>query len=498
MKRSLSQRDTLLGWAILAAFCGNAAAQSDPALMAAPPESSAEPVASARNPDPRRPLVSPEVIRTGVTVIEQVTPPVSRQATTPRLSKPPDKQNQPEPDQEQKKAQLAQDAPLINQLLGLDDSPIRIFGWIQNSFTGNPSQPSDGMNFGVNPNRLANRWMGNQYYLVVEKKVEQNDTVNFGFRVDNLFGNDWQFNHMHGLFDTSFQKNHFAGYDPAQMYLEAHLPVLTRKGLDIRGGRFYSIAGYEGVPAVSRPLLSVPYMFNYGQPFTFFGVLSTLYLGDNIKLFNGTVNGWDRWIDETYKWGYLGGLTWSSKSKKTGVAFTLVWGPNQFPRFLPANTEIVPTGATMPPFLAGRRNLGYGGNNRTLFTTVVTHRWTDRFTEIVETDEAFENNVPGLGPGGTQQNASWYGLCNWFLYQFGDSDTLTGVWRAEVFRDNNGIRTGFADNFYETTLGLIYKPRDWLWIRPEARYDWAQQTHPYNGGHSGSQFTMAFDVIVLF
>ena len=83
------------------------------------------------------------------------------------------------------------------------------------------------MNFGVNPNDLANRWMGNQYYLVVEDKVEQTDTVNLGWRVDSLFGNDWQFNHMHGLFDTSFRPNHFAGYDPAQLYGELHLPVLT-------------------------------------------------------------------------------------------------------------------------------------------------------------------------------------------------------------------------------------------------------------------------------
>src|SRR6185312_14847585 len=101
-------------------------------------------------------------------------------------------------------------------------------------------------------------------------------------------------------------KNHFAGYDPAQMYVNVHLPVLTPQGLDIKGGRWYSIAGYEGVAAISRPLLSVPYMFNYGQPFTFFGALATLSLSDRTKFYNGTVNGWDRWIDQLYKWSYIG------------------------------------------------------------------------------------------------------------------------------------------------------------------------------------------------
>ena len=78
------------------------------------------------------------------------------------------------------------------------------------------------------------------------------------------------------------------------------------------------------------------------------------------------------------------------------------------------------------------------------------------------------------------------------------NDKLTGVWRSEVFRDDDGVRTGFADNFYEQTLGLIYKPHSWLWIRPEARYDWAQDTKPYTDGTRSSQFTLGFDVILLF
>jgi hypothetical protein len=357
------------------------------------------------------------------------------------------------------------------------------------------------MNFGVNPNNLANRWMGNQYYLVVENPLEPDDTVNLGFRVDNLFGHDWQFNHMHGLFDTSFQPNHFAGFDPAQFYGEIHLPVLTSGGLDIRGGRWYSIIGFESVPAVTRPLLSVPYMFNYGQPFTHFGVLTTLHVGDRLKLYNGTVNGWDRWIDERYQWGYTGGFIWNSPGGRTSIAASMVWGPNQFPTFLPANTPVPPIGAPSPPFLAGRRNLGYGSNDRTLFSVVLAQSWTDRLLQVVETDEGFERDVPGIGPGGTPRDASWYGLGNWFLYSFiqrDDFHILSGVWRAEVFRDSNGARTGYADTFYEMTLGLIYRPKPWLWVRPEARYDWAQHTHPYDDGYSGSQFTIALDVIVLF
>jgi hypothetical protein len=140
--------------------------------------------------------------------------------------------------------------------------------------------------------------------------------------------------------------------------------------------------------------------------------------------------------------------------------------------------------------------LGYGSDNRTLFTTVLVHEWTEDLTMIVETNQAFELNVPGLGPSGTSRNAQWYGLGSWWLYEF--TEKLVGVYRAEAFRDEGGSRTGHDDTYYEMTLGLIYKPKPWFWLRPETRFDWASGTAPYNNDHSFSQFTYAFDFIFLF
>jgi len=348
-------------------------------------------------------------------------PPSNRDLSLPRAEReggggePTEAASEAEAKEEPKK----EDTPLLAKFLGREESPVKIYGWIQNSYTGNTNgRPRNGLNFGVNPNLLANSWQGNQYYLVVENPLEQNDQVNFGFRFDNLFGNDWQFNHMHGLFDTSFEPNRFAGYDPAQMYGEVHLPVLTRGGIDVKGGRFYTILGYEVVPATGRPLLSVPYMFNYGQPFTHFGFLSTLHLTDRINLMNGAVNGWDRWINENYKWNYLGGLAYTSEDGKFSLATSFIIGPDQFPRFLPIGQQIQPTGTPVaPPGFARRRNPGYGGSDRTTFTTVLTYKWTDKLTQVMETDQSFEQNVPFSGPNQTFQNAEWYSFGNWFLYE---------------------------------------------------------------------------------
>src|SRR5262249_27113472 len=159
-----------------------------------------------------------------------------------------------------------------------------------------------------------------------------NDMPNFGFRVDTLVGNDWEFTKSYGLFDRAFHNNSFGGVDFPQIYGEVHLPILTKGGLDIKGGRFYSPAEFEAVQAILRPLLSVPYLLNF-TPFTFFGAFSTLHLTDRINIYNGTINGFDRWIDSRYKWGYIGGIAWTSRDTKTNFVLYGVSAPDQLPRF---------------------------------------------------------------------------------------------------------------------------------------------------------------------
>ncbi len=400
---------------------------------------------------------------------------------------------------EEEAAAPAAEPGLLTKFLGMEDSKLKVYGWIQNSYTGNTNgRPKNGQNAGVNPNFLANSWQGNQYYLIFERPLEQNDEINFGFRVDNLFGNDWVFNHSRGIFDTMNIPGRFAGYDPAQFYLEGHFPVLTEGGLDVKVGRWYTLAGYEQVPAIARPLLSVPIMFNYGQPFTHFGALTTLHVTDKLNVYNGAINGWDREFDARYAYGYIGGINYTFNEDKTNIAVTYVGGPNQFPSFIPQGQLIQPTGTPVTPAqFAGKFNPGYVGNWRSLFTTVISHKWSDKLTQLIETDQGWEKNLPFVNGKIRRQDVGWYSFGNWFLYQF--NEKLTGVYRTEVFFDGSGVRTGTTGgNFYEHTLGLIYKPKSWLWIRPEARYDYSQFVNFYSDGKRNSQLTLAFDIILLF
>ena len=260
--------------------------------------------------------------------------------------------------------------------------------------------------------------MGNQYYLIVENPLEQNDEINFGFRVDNLFGNDWQFNHMHGLFDNVVPAQPLRRLRPRPVLRRGPPAVLTKGGIDIKGGRFYTILGYEVVPATGRPLLSVPYMFNYGQPFTHFGVLSTLArhrpdqplqrrgqrLGplDQRRTTSGTTSAASPGPRRT--------------ARRTSPS-SYICGPEPVPQ-VPAgeHADSFPPATPRPVRSPAGRNPGYGGNDRTLFTTVFTYKWTDKLTQVMETDQAYREERPRHRPGrDVPQNAEWYSFGNWFL-----------------------------------------------------------------------------------
>ena len=386
---------------------------------------------------------------------------------------------------------------LVAHVLGLEDSQIKIYGWAQADYTGNPRVGIGGFNFGVSPNLVANAVSLQQLYLVVEKPLKRGDSVDLGFRVDNLFGNDWQNFHALGFFDNAFTPDHL-GYELVQAYADLHLPVLTEGGVDIKAGRFYALPGYEDGIAPGRPLLSTSYLFSFAHPFTQLGVMSTWRVTEQFNLSNGVVNGWDRWFNDTYRPGYSGAATWISKDERTDLSLTLNVGPNQLPRFPSESLNDLPNGIAHPTGFSRLRNPFYNANSAALLTAVYVQKWGERLTSIIESDYARETGVPTLVRPGrlASRTDTWGGIAAWLLYEW--KPELTGVARAEAFFDPSGLRTTVADTYFETTLGLILKPKPYFWVRPEVRYDWAASNHPYNEGKSHDQLTLGFDVIFLF
>ena len=128
---------------------------------------------------------------------------------------------------------------------------------------------------------------------------------------------------------------------------------------------------------------------------------------DRINLYGGTINGFDRWIDESYKWGSLGFATWKSRDDKTNASLIGASVPDQLPRFAPANAPFVPT-ATTPPSaaLAGRANPFYASSYREFLSLVVTHQWTEKLTGVTETDHVWDPQIIGFSLNGEAEPRS--------------------------------------------------------------------------------------------
>jgi Putative beta-barrel porin-2, OmpL-like. bbp2 len=192
-----------------------------------------------------------------------------------------------------------------------------------------------------------------------------------------------------------------------------------------------------------------------------------------------------------------GFVTWKSRDELTNLTLIGAWVPDQLPRFAPADAPYVPTATTPPtPALAGRVNPFYASSYRNFYSLVVTHQWSEKLTEVVETDHVYDPKIIGFSTNGKPSSIYYAGLVHWVIYNF--TDKLSGGWRSEVFWDPYGAATGSRSTFYEMSLVLTAKPKPWLWIRPEARYDWSQFTHPFSNGTCSSQLTLAISTILLF
>ena len=79
-----------------------------------------------------------------------------------------------------------------------------------------------------------------------------------------------------------------------------------------------------------------------------------------------------------------------------------------------------------------------------LLTLVYNHEWTEQAEAGHGNRRWCGTHHPRLRHTARQNGVprsqarydTWYGFVNTFLYKF--SDTLTGVWRSEVFWDTNG------------------------------------------------------------
>jgi len=361
-------------------------------------------------------------------------------------------------------------------------------GWLAQGATVNGWIPRDRFNGPITFNDRDSEYQMNQFWLYAEKTVDTSRRGwDVGGRVDVVYGTDWRFTRSNGLEDDWNESERFYGAAFPQAYLDAAVGPLS-----VRVGHFYTIIGYEVVPAPDNFFYSHAYTMQYGEPFTHTGALASLELGGGLTLSSGFHRGWDQWEDNNHHLSYLGGIGWNSPDGRTSLTFALSTGPYD----------------------------DAGDLNRTMYSIVYTNRITPRVTYVFQHDWGLDNDGGPLifdpRQRVTRTDARWYGINQYATLQI--NPCLSFGIRSEWFRDEDGTRVGgmgaphgwtlgpgWVGDFYELTLGLNWKPLPNLRFRPECRWDWyldgdnnAAGDLPYDSGRERQQFTYAMDVILTF
>jgi hypothetical protein len=368
----------------------------------------------------------------------------------------------------------------------LTERGIKTYGWIDTGIGANNwASPFNG------PITFNDRnWQGqmNQLYLVNEKLVDTTNGLDWGGRVDLLYGTDYIYTTARGF--DGFLANQANGssiygapsWASSKDYGLAMPQLYGELGYGdhvVRAGHFYTIIGYEVVPAIGNFFYTHAYTMQYGEPFTHTGILDTWTPNDQLTVYAGITNGWDNFSDPINSQGIVNPGYINANSNAAFLGGVSFKNSDQTQAF----TSTVSSGNEPVAFIGAPVNVG----NRSIWSNVYTNELSDKVTYVFQNDNGWQFNAnTGLQNQGQMAGlAQWYGINQYLFYTV--SDTLVAGMRFEWFRDNNGYRVfapirngwvngptsgGFQGNFFQATWGLNWKPtRNWI-IRPELRYDW--------------------------
>ncbi len=345
-------------------------------------------------------------------------------------------------------------------------------GWASGSGNWNAAHRDGGYNGPVSFNDRADRVQLYQLYIIGERKITS-DSLSLGGRFDFTYGADSAFTTSRGFDDQLTSDGTSRIYKAAipQAYLELGLPCAN--GLTIKAGHFYTLLGYEVVPAKDNFFHSHSYSMQYGEPFTHWGALASMPAGEQLTVTAGAVRGWDNLSDSSDgNLSFLGGVTYAPNDDTTAV-FSLITG-----------------------------NEGTG-RNQTGYSAVVTHAFSDDFTYVLQHD------LGRVASADSGSGAQWYSIANYFIEKITDKISIGE--RVEWFRDDDGARVvglrsgagGVPANYFEVSLGANVEVLSNLMFRPEIRFDYQDlikggKNKAFNGGLDSSQVVSSANLILSF
>jgi hypothetical protein len=354
----------------------------------------------------------------------------------------------------------------------LDRNRIRVYGWINASANLSSAHNSN------TPDSYwiyANQVELDQFLFRVERQVDtvQQDHIDIGFRSSALFGMDYRYMTAGGWWPAegqSLRHNFLYGLDFTEQYIDVYFPGIA-KGMVVRVGRWIACPDIETQFAPDNYLGSHSILFTF-DTYTQTGLWFTFMLNDQWTVQAGLNAGNDMapWYRGATPCGTFG-VRWVSKDNCDSVYFVLNQINNaQFRRF------------QLDGQPAGHDNFNY---------PVITwqHKFNDKLVTKQEAYFMWQNdtvlggtvsigNTKRYGGGGIGADLPGtslaYGTVNYTMLVTSKKDFIT--LRNEWWRDEDGMRSGFAGTYTSHTIGWSHNFTQSLQMRPEVGYyrNWNQ------------------------
>jgi hypothetical protein len=374
----------------------------------------------------------------------------------------------------------------------LDDNRFYMTGWIEQSFTGSTDAVTNGT---ITWNDRANRYLLQQAWVRWGRSVVTSGTTEptFGFQIDDLNGSDYRFTLPRGLWNSQLDSStpgsqNLYGVDLIQEYVSMYLPMLFR-GTEFRLGRLYTPWGVESLEAVSTPLLSRSYAFNWSPPFTHCGLAAYVTFNPEWSGVFMLANGNDVYFgDPSEELRFVGNLRWLQPGGRNSATFATSLGRGKFNPAYPSPPQQTTVALATEPF---------GRNNFNAFDLVYTHQFNAVTSYNLEAIYAYQYNVPqaALAVGSYNGFANWFSAAHYLFHTF--TPKWSSITRFETFDDCQGQRTGFAGLYLSFTQGIQYRINKSMILRPEIRYDDNLLQTPFNGDRHWI-LTAASDLVIRF
>jgi hypothetical protein len=363
----------------------------------------------------------------------------------------------------------------------IKDSRIKFEGWVTMfgdwSTAKHSNVPSS---YWITPNSIGL----DQLVFRLERQADtvQTDHVDWGFRSLVLYGQDYRYTTAGGWGSAQLLKhNQLDGWDPVEQYFNVYVPGFLG-GTDIRVGRWIACPDIEAQYSVDNYLGSHSILFTY-DTYTQTGIMVTQRI-NNQWIVQGVLHAgtdmapWYQGATPTAAFG----VRWVSESNNDAF-YTWVNALNS---------------AEFRHFNEYGQPLGH--DNFNYFVTTWEHRfseWCHTKTEayFMWQRDAEVGGTPSAGPlqpyGGGGGNGTLlpgvslaYGVLNYTMFRLTNRDYFTV--RNEYYRDERGMRTGYAGTYSSHTIGISHQFNDVLMVRPEIGYyrNWTEQAFD-NGARKG-------------